>query len=284
MALGREAARAAGTLTTGIERVHAMSDTVNLHPIPALRDNYVWAMWRGEAALVVDPGDATPVQQWLAGAGLQLKAILVTHHHWDHTNGIADLVAATGARVYGPAAEQAPIPCRSVAFSGGEHFEIPELGVSFETHHVPGHTLGAIAYHGHGLLFSGDTLFSAGCGRLFEGTPAMMHDSLSRLAALPGETRLCCGHEYTVANLTFAVAVEPGNRAVASQLERAKTLRARGEPTLPTTLAEEREANPFLRSAVPSVRDAAAARLGRAPQDEVEVFACLRQWKDGFRA
>lgn len=255
--------------------------------IPALHDNYIWALCEsaktGRRAAVVDPGEAAPVRAWLRANSAQLGAILVTHHHWDHTGGIADLLREQTVPVYGPAREHAPIPGLTHPLHGGERFIVEELGLEFTALHVPGHTLGAIAYHGHGWLFSGDTLFSAGCGRLFEGTPAMMHGSLSRLAALPPATQLYCGHEYTAGNLQFALAVEPGNPAIAARLQAVRGLRQAGRPSLPSMLRDELECNPFLRCAAPGVRESVARQLGHEPADEVETFAALRRWKDQYK-
>ncbi len=254
--------------------------------IPALHDNYIWALCGDEEQrrfAVVDPGEAAPVRAWLRAHHAELGAILVTHHHWDHTGGIAELLREQAVPVYGPAQERAPIPGLTHPLHGGERFSVDALGLSFDALHVPGHTLGAIAFHGHGCLFSGDTLFSAGCGRLFEGTPAMMHDSLGRLAALPPVTQIFCGHEYTVTNLQFAHAVEPENAAVERKLATVRLLRNSGRPSLPTTLADERACNPFLRCAEVSVQAGVGRHVGRAVNDEIETFTALRRWKDQFK-
>jgi len=240
----------------------------------------------GSNAIVVDPGDAQPVFDALARDKLQLAAILVTHHHPDHTGGVAALHAATGAPVFGPARERIPEPFTPL--SQGDVAEV--LGMRFTVIDVPGHTAGHIAYFLAGsqeqapLLFCGDTLFSGGCGRLFEGTPAQMLASLDALAALPGDTRVCCAHEYTLANLRFAQAVEPGNADLTQYTARCESLRAQGQPTLPSQLATERRINPFLRS-----REATVLRAVRehaelsANAAEADVFAALRQWKNDFR-
>ena len=237
----------------------------------------------GGAAVVVDPGDEAPVDSALTSHALRLAGILVTHHHPDHVGGVGALAARHGAAVWGPARERIPPPFTPVA--GGDVVEL--LGLRFEVIEVPGHTAGHVAYFareagGAPLLFCGDTLFSGGCGRLFEGTPAQMHASLQRLAALPGATRVCCAHEYTLANLRFAAAVEPGNEALASYAASCQARRAAGEPTLPSTIGRERAINPFLRCGEPQVAAAAAAH-GAPSADPVEVFAALRRWKDGFR-
>lgn len=256
---------------------------MKLLPLPAFTDNYIWLVHDGRQALVVDPGDARPVLEALQTLGLQLQTILVTHHHPDHVGGVDELRSATGARVVGPARERIPQPFEPLA--GGQ--QVQALGLRFEVLDVPGHTAGHIAYwcadfEGRPLLFCGDTLFSAGCGRLFEGTPAQMIESLGQLAALPGDTRVCCTHEYTLSNLKFALAVEPGNLELQAYQRECADLRARGLPTLPAELSRELRINPFLRWQEPAVRAAAAARDAGA-QDDVAVFAAIRQWKNEFR-
>ena len=243
---------------------------MKLTPLPAFQDNYLWLLQDGQRALVVDPGDAQPVLDHLRSHGLQLVAILVTHHHPDHIGGVAQLHAETGAPVWGPAREKIPEPYTRLA----EGDTVETLGLRFTVFDVPGHTAGHIAYYcekfeGGPLLFCGDTLFSGGCGRLFEGTPAQMLASLGKLAALPGDTRVCCTHEYTLSNLKFARAVEEK--------------RAQGQPTLPSSIAQERRINPFLRTREPAVAQAAHMHGGADPRDEVAVFAALREWKNGFR-
>ena len=236
-------------------------------------------------AAVVDPGDAEPVVAYLAAEGLELEAILVTHRHPDHVGGVADLAKQFGAPVLGPALE--PIPARTRALADGEDVELPALAARFAVMHIPGHTLGHIAFAGEvggqPVLFCGDTLFAGGCGRLFEGTPAQMHASLARLAALPGATQVYCGHEYTLANLRFAQAVEPESRALAARIVREQAKRARDLPTLPSTIDEERATNPFLRAHVAEVRAAAERHAGRSLDGEVAVLAAVRRWKDDFR-
>lgn len=233
-------------------------------------------------ALVVDPGDAKPVFEVLAERGLTLEAILVTHHHHDHTGGVKALRQATGAAVFGPALEPMPEPLQRL--SDGD--SIAALGLRFTVLHVPGHTAGHIAYYGEvptqsPVLFCGDTLFSAGCGRLFEGTPAQMLASLTRLAALPDATRVCCAHEYTLSSLQFALAVEPENADLLSYQMRAQELRRQLQPTLPSSIALEKAVNPFLRTHLVTVADAVQQRSPHHP-DTVSVFAALRTWKDQF--
>ena len=256
---------------------------MNIIALPAFADNYIWLLHDGRRALVVDPGDPQPVLSALQDHGLRLEAILVTHHHPDHTGGVAELRTQTGAAVWGPAREAIPEPF--TALKDGK--TVTTLGTAWSVLEVPGHTAGHIAYfaddvNGAPLLFCGDTLFSGGCGRLFEGTPAQMLASLDRLAALSGATRVCCTHEYTLSNLRFARAVEPGNEALSRYEHDCIALRERDKPTLPSTIAMERQINPFLRSREASVRSAVQAWRS-TPDDEVAVFASLRQWKNEFR-
>jgi hydroxyacylglutathione hydrolase len=257
---------------------------MELIALPAFDDNYIWLLHDGAQALAVDPGEAAPVQRALDEHSLALACILVTHHHADHTAGVAELHAAARARVYGPAHEQVPDPCIRV----DEDDTVPALGLTFQVLDVPGHTAADVAFFcpdagGAPLLFCGDALFSGGCGRLFEGTPAQMLASLDKLAALPDATRVCCAHEYTLSNLRFALAVEPGNAALRAYAQQCEKLRAQGRPTLPARLETERAINPFLRSRQPGVAQAVRDHAGGPLANDVAVFAALRQWKDGFR-
>lgn len=248
--------------------------------LPAFSDNYIWGLAADGRALVVDPGDAAVAEAWLAREGLVLDVILVTHHHADHTAGIASLKDRHAALVLGADEGIAGV---DRVLHGGERLDLGPFGEA-DVLAVPGHTLGHVAFHlpAAGLLFCGDTLFSAGCGRLFEGSPEQLHDSLQALAALPGTTRVCCAHEYTAANLRFAAAVEPGNTAVATRAAAVEALRARGLPSLPVTLAEELAYNPFLRCADQAVVAAACAQTGREVAPGRATFAVLRAWKDVF--
>jgi hydroxyacylglutathione hydrolase len=251
--------------------------------IPVLLDNYVWVIRPpGQTQVaVVDPGDAEAVLEWLSVRGYQLGAQVVTHHHHDHTGGIGRLRAVTGAPVYAPAAE--PVSPCDHPVRDGQRVVLLDGALELEAISVPGHTAGAMAWTGPGFVCTGDTLFAAGCGRLFEGTPAQMYRSLRRLADLPENLALLCGHEYTVNNLLFARQVEPGNVAIEQALARAKELRASGLRTLPTPLAQEHATNPFLRTAIAAVRSAAESWAGETLADEIAVLAALRRWKDGFR-
>ena len=251
-------------------------------PIPALADNYIWMLADPSGDwLLVDPGEADAVLA-TAGGRPPPRAILLTHHHHDHVGGVSALLRRwPGVPVHGPAdprlagVVQHPVGDGDVVAAGPWRFDVLA---------VPGHTVSHIAFHGHGLLFCGDTLFSLGCGRLFEGSPGDMLGSLDRLSALPDATLVCCGHEYTLANAAFARVVEPGNAALQRRQEQATAMRARGCPTLPTTLGDEHACNPFLRIDAPEVRAAVAARSPAAAGDRIEAFAELRRWKDGFPA
>jgi hydroxyacylglutathione hydrolase len=256
---------------------------MKLIPLPAYVDNYIWMLHDGQQALVVDPGDAEPVILALQREGVHLQGILVTHHHADHTAGVDRLRQVTGAPVFGPAHEPMPEPLQRLV--GGEVVRL--LGLEFQVLDVPGHTAGHIAYFcpsvdASPLLFCGDTLFSAGCGRLFEGTPEQMLASLDQLAALPDATRVCCTHEYTLSNLKFALEIEPGNAQLVAYNAHCQALRAQGQPTLPSTLALERQINPFLRSRQPTVV-AAARRFDARGVDQAGTFATLREWKNQYR-
>ncbi|AOE60980.1 hydroxyacylglutathione hydrolase [Pseudomonas corrugata] len=254
---------------------------IQISALPAFTDNYIWLLQdhSSRRCAVVDPGDAAPVQAWLdAHPAWVLSDILITHHHHDHVGGVQALKNATNATVCGPASEN--IPARDVALKDNDQIKV--LGLDFDVYAVPGHTLGHIAYYHHGLLFCGDTLFAAGCGRLFEGTPEQMHHSLGRLAALPDDTLVYCTHEYTLSNLKFAAAVEPDNPDIAARLEKVGRQRSEGIMTLPSTLALEKLTNPFLRTTATSVKQKADERNNQRNGTPSEVFAALRAWKDKF--
>lgn len=270
----------------------AIVEHPRLHPVPVFNDNYVWALRAddGRRCLLVDPGDAAPVAAWLAREQLELTAILVTHHHADHIGGIVAL-KRPGVRVYGPRHET--IPALDQALGDGDRLRLDGFAGEFRVLDVPGHTAGHIAFLGRldetggeparPLLFCGDTLFSGGCGRLFEGTAAELHDSLQRLAALPDDTLVCCTHEYTLGNLRFAAAVEPGNADVAACAAWARRQRDAGQPTLPGDLARERRINPFLRVDRATVRESVTRHDGPVHDAPIDVFTALRRWKDVFR-
>ena len=249
-------------------------------PVRAFNDNYVWTVRDRTHAVVVDPGDAKPVIEYLDREGLTLAAILNTHHHADHVGGNAALLRRWNVPVFGPRDERIAEVTQRVG--DGDRVRLPHFDIELEVIEIPGHTRSHIAFTGDGLLFCGDTLFAVGCGRLFEGTPAQMHTSLSKLAQLPDTTRVYCGHEYTLANIRFAKAVEPDNAALLELESRAASQRERGEPTLPTELGQEKATNPFLRVEEPQVVASASAYKGTALRDPVAVLAAIREWKNNF--
>jgi hydroxyacylglutathione hydrolase len=255
--------------------------SLRVSPIPAFTDNYIWLIESPDGArgVVVDPGEAGPVIERFAGRGMQLGSILVTHHHGDHVGGIRRLLAQwPDCPVYGPAGERIPGITQPVV--EGDRVGLPAVGCTLGVMRVPGHTAGHIAYYGEGALFCGDTLFAAGCGRVFDGTMEELHASLERIKKLPPETLVYCAHEYTLDNLGFARWVEPDSGAVDAREARARVLREHGQPTVPSTLAEELASNPFLRVHEPVVRAAAERFAGRPLGTDSEVFAAIRSWKD----
>ena len=250
--------------------------------IPTFRDNYVWAIHDDQTAILVDPGEAAPILTWLEARDVRPIAILVTHHHADHVGGIREITAhqSHALPVYGPAQE--PIPGRTHPLRGGETLRFAPLNLNFEVLATPGHTRGHLCYLGHGGLFCGDTLFSCGCGRLFEGTPAQMYDALGRIKALAADTRIYCAHEYTLENIAFALRVEPGNQALQQRLANVQSLRDQGLPSLPVDLGTEIATNPFLRCEEPGVIVATAQHAKRALQPGLEAFTAVRAWRDEF--
>ncbi|KVO77723.1 hydroxyacylglutathione hydrolase [Burkholderia ubonensis] len=266
-------------------------------PVPAFEDNYIWLVSDGSEAIAVDPGEAAPVRRALSERGWRLTAILLTHHHADHVGGVADLIDGQSddapLAVYGPAGEEIGVVTHPLR--GGDRVTLDAPALAFDVLDVPGHTRGHIAYFqqagkgaaGQGAaaphVFCGDTLFSCGCGRLFEGTPAQMLASLDALAALPGDTRVHCAHEYTLSNIRFALACEPGNAALAAWRDEAAERRARGVPTLPTTIAHERAVNPFLRADSAEIHATLEAQLHESVPDRLTAFRLLREWKNRFR-
>ena len=246
-------------------------------PIPAFKDNYIWLLVRDGRAAVVDPGDAAPVIARLEALHLQLETILITHHHDDHQGGVEELVARWQPRVFGPAGES--ITGCTDPLSGGETIDV--LGQTVDVLPVGGHTRGHLAYYVPGAVFCGDTLFGAGCGRLFEGTPAQMQRSLARLAALPDDTLIYCAHEYTEANLRFALAVEPQNAALRERIERVAAIPGRRASSVPCDLGEEKATNPFLRCSEPAVIAAAQAHAA-VDTSQVAIFAAIRGWRNSF--
>lgn len=260
---------------------------MNIIPIPAFNDNYLWLGINEDqsSAFVVDPGDSAPVLDYLTSNNLKLNAILLTHHHPDHVGGVDALVQQFGCPVYGPATERFTQVTHPV--SEGDSFSL--LNADFDVFETPGHTIDHISYFSDSLapdgkpaLFCGDTLFAGGCGRLFEGTPSQMLNSLDKLATLPPSTLVFCAHEYTMANLEFALAVEPENISLQARQENCAEMRRLGKPTVPSTMADEIATNPFMRTLCPEVEKSAADHSGRGLADQVSVFAAVRQWKDNF--
>lgn len=260
-------------------------NTLQVTAAPAFTDNYIWLIHSprdNRRVVAVDPGDANAVRQVLQRDRLSLAGILVTHHHGDHTGGVVELAEEFDIRIYAPAHEL--IPGNTIKVTEPDEVVLDELGLKFSVMDVPGHTAGHIAYLSQDTLFCGDTLFSAGCGRLFEGTPSQMFKSLHRLAQLPINTQVYCTHEYTVGNLMFATTVEPDNLAIATHLKQCHEWREKGRPTLPTSIGVELNINPFLRVQHENVKRSAERHAGHRLNSDVEVFATLREWKNHFKS
>jgi len=256
---------------------------LEIFPIRAFSDNYIWTLVKGEKAIVVDPGDPKPVLETFNKLNLDLKSIIITHHHFDHSGGIQELKDHFECDVYGPSGGH--IQGINFPLNDNEEFEL--LGKKFIALSTPGHTLDQLAYYSdeafsEPVLFCGDTLFSAGCGRIFEGTPLQMHESLSRFSVLPVNTKVYCGHEYTQSNLTFAIAVEPDNQFIKDKIEEVDKLRKLDKETLPSDLASELKINPFMRCEEKTVIDAAVNYSGSELKEPHEVLGAIRDWKDNF--
>lgn len=249
-------------------------------PVRAFSDNYIWTVRDATHAVVVDPGDAKPVLSYLNAEKLELAAIVLTHHHNDHIGGVSELIKDRPIPVYGP--HDPRVPDATQRLREGESITLPHFGIRLTVLEVPGHTSSHIAFYGADMLFCGDTLFAAGCGRLFEGTPAQMHDSLSKFMRLPDRTRVYCAHEYTLANIRFARAADPGNQTLADWEARARAMREVDAPTVPSTIGLERAANPFVRCAESAVIASASQRAGKPLGDPVSVLATIREWKNNF--
>ena len=248
--------------------------------LPAFQDNYIWVLHTDQHAIVVDPGDAAPVRAFLDAHRLELVAVLITHHHRDHTGGILPLRQHSPCAVYGP--HNPRIESVTHRVRGDDKLDFPELGLEMEVIDVPGHTLDHIAYYGAKQLFCGDTVFGCGCGKLFEGTPEMMSTSLDKILALPDSTKLYCGHEYTLSNIAFALTIDSRNAALHAREEADRRLRRELQPTLPSRLVLEKATNPFLRFHHPDMIAFAKDYLGRARVMPAEVFGAIRAAKDAW--
>ena len=253
---------------------------INIEPIKAFSDNYIWLLTTNEGSIVIDPGESNNLLKILNQRNLDLRAILITHHHFDHTGGIDEIVSQKSIDIYGP---KNNIDTINIRVKHGTIIEL--LGIQFEVIEIPGHTLDHIAYfsenQGDPVLFCGDTLFAGGCGRVFEGTLEQMHDSLSLLKKLPLNTKIYCGHEYTQSNLKFAKSVEPLNENIISRYNRVCKLREKGIPTLPSTIELELATNPFLRADIKEVQVEISKRFN-TPKNDKDIFTAIRQWKDNY--
>lgn len=253
---------------------------LSIHPIPALHDNYIWCIRNQQHCLIVDPGAAAPVSHYLQQHQLSLNGILITHHHNDHIGGVAELLVHHTVPIY--ASHHAQLPFQTHACQEGDFIDFPLLNLNFAILDIPGHTLDHIAFYNNSMIFCGDTLFSAGCGRLFEGTATQLFTSLQKIAHLPPDTAIYCAHEYTEKNLAFAAHMEPDNRAITHYLEQVQTLRAAKHPSLPSTLALELQINPFLRTDNPTLRQQ-LQHLGYSDvTTDIDVFTLLRTLKNSF--
>ncbi len=251
-------------------------------PIPALADNYIWAIQDPSSSnvVIVDPGEARPVHNFLQYNNLSLSAILLTHHHLDHVGGVDDLLHDCEVEVYGANSSYMPMVTKHVA--EGDDLYLAEINLALSVMEIPAHTLDHVAYYNQNLLFCGDTLFTAGCGRIFEGTPQQMYAALARLAALDPQTQIYCGHEYTINNLSFALNIEPNNQDMLDRMQQAQDLLDRGLATVPAPIEIELKTNPFLRSDIPTVKKAAEEYAQMELPSPLEVFATLRAWKNSF--
>lgn len=253
---------------------------LHLEPVPAFEDNYIWAVHDQESALIVDPGEAAPILTWLADRRMRPAAILLTHRHGDHVGGVSEILAKSpDTPVFGPRDPRMAMVTRPV--SDGDHCVINDLGLDFEVLATPGHTREHVAYFGHGWLFCGDTLFSCGCGKAFDGDPVALYASLTRLAALPGDTLMCCAHEYTLDNIRFALVVDHENPDLLARRDQAQALRQAGRPTLPIRMDTECRHNPFLRCGHPDVRQRLADLVG-LPEftNDTDAFVAMRELKN----
>ncbi|GAA0581910.1 hydroxyacylglutathione hydrolase [Rhizomicrobium electricum] len=244
--------------------------------IPCLQDNYAYLVRAGDLCAVIDPAEVEPIDAALKARGARLTHILNTHHHWDHSGGNRDLKAAYGAEVVGPEKDRTRIPAIDTGVDEEHGWRFGDLAVGVLE--VPAHTRGAVAYVFGDAVFTGDTMFVMGCGRLFEGPPEMMQASLAKIAALPDDTKVYCGHEYTLTNARFALSLEPGNTALQERFKAVEALRTEGKFTVPSTIGLEKATNPFLRTRSAEIR----TNLGLAKADDVAVFAEIRRRKDNF--
>ena len=255
---------------------------IQIEPVKAFTDNYIWLARTNEGVLVVDPGDSKPVIDFLTKNSLHLDGILITHHHFDHTGGIEELLKKYSiSEVIGP-----PNCHKDINIEVTEGDSVNIIGLNFKVIEVPGHTLDHIAFYleidAESHLFCGDTIFSSGCGRVFEGTFKQMHDSISKLSKLPDSTKIYCAHEYTLSNLAFAKLAEPNNKKILEREIEVKNLQARDIPSIPTTFAKEKEFNPFLRCAEKDMIDSLINKFNLTNTDPVNIFSELRRWKDSL--